>query len=126
MKIVLPICSLERQKVTTEVESYLVLENDFLEFKLEFQAEVKDDDTEIWRPENAFLNFFTAREKVVGVELAWLEDAKRWKITILVMPDNEIKIYFKKRTDAEPVFEKVTNYILGKPYSPVKPDNIFL
>lgn len=126
MRIELPIVDLEEQKILEKKDAYLVLENDHVEFKLEFKSNDQDDATKAWEETNHFIHYFCRRENVVSSELKWLEDSKRWKLTISVHPENYIRLYFKKRVEIDPVFETVTNYILGKPYSPVKTGNIFL
>lgn len=114
-KISIPAIDLLNQKVTESTELSLEIRDNCIMYTARFYAdEPKDENDKELGWENIFNCFKTVADKrnVAGVEISWLNHAKRWSVLIIVNGfNNDIKIYFKRESEAQALFDKLHKWL---------------
>lgn len=114
-KISIPNLDLENQKVTDLTELSLEIRGNSVMYTARFYAdEPKDENDKELGWENVFNSFkiVAAKENIAGIEISWLHRAKKWSVLILVNGfSNDIKIYFKRESEALSLFEKLHKWL---------------
>lgn len=114
-KINIQSIDLENQKITESIELSIEIRDNSIVYTGKFFADepknVEDKDLG-W--ENVFNSFrlTAAKIKIAGIEKSWLQNAKRWIVYIFV--DGiaaDIKVYFKRESEAEDLFEKLHKWL---------------
>jgi len=108
-----------RQKPTTVREAFCILEESYLYYKVDFDAETEQEDEAMpWVEERTYNLFTILRENVVGVDFYLSEFGKHYKVSIVttVPSVDSPGIYFslKDEKTALEVFNKISNWILKK------------
>lgn len=114
-KINIPGIDLENLKITDFTELSLEIRDNSIVYTAKFYAdEPKNiDDKELgW--ENVFNSFrlVATKIKIAGIEKSWITHAKKWGVYIFV--DGiaaDIKVYFKRESEAEALFEKLHKWL---------------
>lgn len=114
-KINIPSIDLENQKVTDFTELTLEIRDNGVMYTARFYADEprNENDKELgW--ENVFNSFklVAAKQNVAGIEISWLNHAKKWSVLILVNGfANDIKMYFKRKSEAQDLFDKLHKWL---------------
>lgn len=115
MKIDIPAIDLENQKITDFTELSLVIRDNCVEYTARFYAdEPKDENDKELGWHNVFNAFrlIAKKENIAGIEINWLNHAKKWSVLILVNGfSNDIKMYFKREGEAQVVFDKLYKWL---------------
>lgn len=115
MKIDIPAIDLENQKITDFTELSLVIRDNCVEYTARFYAdEPKDENDKELGWHNVFNAFrlIAKKENIAGIEINWLNHAKKWSVLILVNGfSNDIKMYFKREGEAQSVFDKLYKWL---------------
>jgi hypothetical protein len=107
--------SLEDQKITDQNEQFLEIRDTSICYCCRFYADepINPDDKELgWK--NVFNRFRTvaSKDKIAGIELTYLPNAKKWGVFIMVTGfTNDMKVFFRKEDDANSVFDKLHNWL---------------
>lgn len=114
-KISIPAIDLENQKVTDFTELSLVIRDNSVAYTARFYAdEPKDENDKGLGWDNVFNSFKTvaAKQNIAGIEISWLNHAKRWSVLVIVNGfNNDIKMYFKREGEAQTVFDKLHKWL---------------
>jgi hypothetical protein len=114
-KIDIPNIDLENQKVTDFTELSLEIRDNSVMYSVRFYAdEPKDENDKELGWENVFNSFKTvaAKQNIAGIEISWLNHAKKWSVMILVNGfSNDIKMYFKREGEAKALFDKLHKWL---------------
>ena len=114
-KIHIPRIDLENQKITEFIELYLEIRDNSVSYTARFYAdEPKDEDDKNLGWENVFNSFclVASKDKISGIEKAWLKESKKWTVYIFVTGfANDIKTYFKRESEAEALYQKLHNWL---------------
>lgn len=114
-KISLSSIDLENQKITDFTELSLEIRDSSVMYTARFYAdEPKDENDKELGWQNVFNAFrlVASKSKIAGLELCWLDHAKKWKVLILVNGfQNDIKMYFKREGEAQSVFDKLHKWL---------------
>lgn len=114
-KIIIPCTDLKNQKITDFTELSLEIRDNSVMYTARFYADEpkSEEDNELgW--ENVFNSFKTVANKqnVAGLEISWLNHAKRWSVLVIVDGfNNDIKMYFKRESEAQNVFDKLHKWL---------------
>ncbi len=106
-----------RQRPTEIREAYLLLEEDHLYYKVDFDAETEQEDEAMpWVEERTYNLFTLLRKDVVGVDFYLSEFGKHYKVSIvtLVPGIDSPGIYFSLKDEkrALEVFNHINSWIL--------------
>lgn len=114
-KIDIPAIDLENQKITDFTELSLVIRENSVMYTARFYAdEPKDENDKELGWNNVFNSFklVAAKQNIAGIEINWLNHAKKWSVLILVDGfNNDIKMYFKREGEAQNVFDKLHKWL---------------
>lgn len=114
-KINIPNINLENQKVTDFTELSLEIRDNSVVYTARFYAdEPRDESDKELGWQNVFNCFTTVASKqhIAGIEKSWLSQAKKWAVYIMVDGfTNDIKMYFKRESEAELVFNKLHKWL---------------
>lgn len=103
--------SLEDQKITDSSELFIEIRDNSLYYSCRFYAdEPKNPEDKAIGWDNVFNRFRTIaqREKIAGIELQYLPNAKKWGVYIMVNGfASDMKLFFKKEADANDMFDKL-------------------
>jgi hypothetical protein len=114
-KINIPKIDLENQKITDFVELSLEIRDNSVMYTARFYAdEPKNTDDKELGWENVFNAFklVATKQNIAGIEINWLNHAKKWSVLILVNGfSNDIKMYFKREGEAQNVFDKLHKWL---------------
>jgi hypothetical protein len=106
---------LENQKPAKEGTITLELHEKYIAYRARFYAEepVNVDDKELgWQTVYNNFDIIADKRQCVCVEKNWLSKAKRWAIYVYVNGlGYDIKMYFKKETEAQEIFDKIFNWL---------------
>lgn len=114
-KINIPGVDLENQKITDFTELSLEIRDNSIVYTAKFYADepINTDDKELgWQ--NVFNSFrlIAAKTKIAGIEKSWINHAKKWGVFVFVDGfANDIKMYFKRESEAEALFEKLHKWL---------------
>lgn len=114
-KIAIPSTDLKNQKITDFTELSLEIRDNSVMYTARFYADEpkSEEDKELgW--ENIFNSFKTvaSKQNIAGVEISWLDHAKKWSVLIIVSGfNNDIKTYFKREGEAQNVFDKLHKWL---------------
>lgn len=114
-KIDVPALNLENQKITDFTELSLEIRDNSIAYTVRLYADEpkSEDDKELgW--ENVFNSFKTvaAKQNIAGIEISWLNHAKKWSVLIIINGfNNDIKMYFKREGEAQNVFDKLHKWL---------------
>lgn len=114
-KINIPSTDLENQIITDFTELSLEIRDSSVIYTARFYADEPVDVNDKglgW--ENVFNSFKTvaAKQNVAGLEISWLNHAKKWSVFIIVSGfNNDIKMYFKREGEAQSVFDKLHKWL---------------
>jgi hypothetical protein len=112
-KILLINCDLSRQRMLETRAFELELHQQFLSLRMIFKAEEPDpeDDALPWIEVDNDFEVLVPKVQFAGLEKVWLQKDRRWKIAIHMngLPA-ELKMFFKKGADCQPVYEKLKQY----------------
>lgn len=114
-KINIPSTDLENQKITDFTELSLEIRDHSVIYTARFYADEPVDINDKglgW--ENVFNSFKTvaSKQNVAGLEISWLNHAKKWTVIIIVNGfNNDIKMYFKREGEAQNVFDKLHKWL---------------
>lgn len=114
-KIDIPSLDLENQKITDFTELSLEIRENCIMYTARFYAdEPKDENDKGLGWENVFNCFklVASKQNIAGIEINWLDHAKKWSVLILVNGfSNDIKLYFKREGEAQNVFDKLHKWL---------------
>lgn len=114
-KINIPSIDLENQKITDFTELSLEIRDNSLAYTARFYAdEPKEENDKGLGWHNVFNSFRTIASKnnIAGIEKSWLSQAKKWAVYIFVNGfANDMKMYFKRESEAEEVFNKLHKWL---------------
>lgn len=114
-RIDIPNIDLENQKVTDFTELSLEIRDNSVMYTVRFYAdELKDENDKGLGWENVFNSFklIATKQNIAGIEISWLNHAKKWSVLILVNGfSNDIKIYFKRESEAQSLFDKLHKWL---------------
>jgi|ERR1051325_7984900 hypothetical protein len=114
-KINIPSLDLENQKITDFTELSLEIRENSVMYTARFYAdEPKNEADKELGWENVFNSFKLVATKgaIAGIEINWLDRAKKWSVLILVAGfSNDIKMYFKRESEAQTVFDKLHKWL---------------
>lgn len=106
---------LENQKITDFTELSLEIRDNSVQYTARFYADEPIDENDKglgWQ--NVFNRFrlVASKENIAGIEINWLNHAKKWSVLILVNGfSNDIKLYFKREGEAQSVFDKLHKWL---------------
>lgn len=114
-KINIPSLDLENQKITDFTELSLEIRNNSVMYTARFYAdEPKDENDKELGWHNVFNAFrlVAAKQNIAGIEINWLDHAKKWSVLIIVSGfNNDIKMYFKREGEAQSMFDKLHKWL---------------
>lgn len=114
-KIAIPSIDLENQKITDFTELSFEIRDNSVMYTARFYAdEPKDENDKELGWHNVFNAFKLVADKrnIAGIEINWLDHAKKWSVLILVDGfNNDIKMYFKREGEAQNVFDKLHKWL---------------
>jgi len=114
-KINIPQIDLENQKITDFTELSLEIRENSVMYTARFYAdEPKDANDKELGWENVFNAFklVASKQNIAGIEINWIDRAKKWSVLILVTGfSNDIKMYFKRESEAQTVFDKLHKWL---------------
>jgi hypothetical protein len=114
-KIDIPNVDLENQKVTAFTELSLEIRDNSVMYTARFYAdEPKNEEDKGLGWENVFNCFklVAFKQNIAGIEINWLDHAKKWSVLILVNGfSNDIKLYFKRESEAQSLFDKLHKWL---------------
>jgi len=114
-KINIQAIDLENQKVTDFTELSLEIRDNSLMYTARFYAdEPKDENDKGLGWHNVYNSFKTiaSKDKVAGIEKNWLAHAKKWVVYIFISGfENDMKMYFKRESEADEVFNKLHKWL---------------
>lgn len=114
-KITIPSLDLLNQKITDFTELTLEIRDNSVMYTARFYADepISEEDKGLgW--ENVFNSFKTvaSKQNIAGLEISWLNHAKKWSVLIIVSGfNNDIKMYFKREGEAQNVFDKLHKWL---------------
>lgn len=114
-KINIPQIDLENQKITDFTELSLEIRDNSVMYAARFYAdEPKDENDKELGWHNVFNRFrlVASKSNIAGIEINWLNHAKKWSVLILVDGfQNDIKMYFKRESEAQSLFDKLHKWL---------------
>ncbi len=114
-KIDIPQISLSQQKITDFIELSIELRDNSVVYTAKFYAdEPIDDKDEGLGWQNNFNSFkcIASKTAISGIEKDFLKDTKKWAVYIMVSGfNNDIKVYFKRESEAESLFDKLHKWL---------------
>lgn len=114
-KINIPSLDLENQKITDFTELSLEIRNNSVMYTARFYAdEPKDENDKELGWHNVFNAFklVASRQNIAGIEINWLGHANKWSVLIIVSGfNNDIKMYFKRESEAQSMFDKLHKWL---------------
>lgn len=121
MRTEIALVNLRHQRVVETRESFINLEPDHLEFKLDFDSEVPvnfEDEALGYKSESTYYHASVPRTKVVTIEMTNMSNPSRYVVTIIVGGGDDIKLYFKpsERDKAEKLRQDLVEWLLNKHY----------
>lgn len=111
----IPSLDLENQKITDFTELSLEIRDNSVMYTARFYADEpkSEEDKELgWK--NVFNSFklVASKQNIAGIEVNWLDHAKKWSVLILVSGfSNDIKMYFKRESEALSLFDKLHKWL---------------
>jgi hypothetical protein len=118
LRIDIPVCDLNEQKIIDAKEYYLLLTDEYFRWVLKFKSsepQMNEDgvrDRQLpWHDVNNDFDFVCKRSSLVGVERLWYQEIKRWKIVLYISGVKDLVLYFKNQASCEPVFTSLVNYV---------------
>jgi hypothetical protein len=115
-KVIIQPCDLQKQKIIESWQYEIELFEKYFKIMMRFKANEpeNDDEAQAWREVMNDFEMAYPKHKFAGLEKVWLQEAKRWKIVISIDGiGSDLKIYFKRQTHCEEVYQKLFEYFFG-------------
>jgi len=119
MRIDIDVTTLENERPTEVIECYLLLEENHLNYKLEYYADIRDSEDNAMPFENdvyQYLDEVIGKNAISGVYLSWRRKLQQWKV--LISADgltDDIYMMFTDTVKAKKVFSAIKKWKYGNP-----------
>jgi len=117
MRIDIDLTTLDNERPTEVIECYLLLEENHLNYKLEYYADIRDSEDEAMPFEKDVyhcLDEIIGKDAISGVYLSWRRKLEQWKILISATGlTDDIYMMFTDAVKAKSIFKKIKEWKYG-------------